>query len=149
MVKISGAVKTPGRAFEEKERLERFLKGAVSTIIEEGSGPVLAERREALLRKVGFESKRPFKSGQAPHEVRPTVGPSGRRQGVLCLVRSGRGRPKPAGIVRCYVSVLEALPAWEIVGFMAEVDARGPHRSEALARSEADLSHQAESVETL
>ena len=65
------------------------------------------------------------------------------------MVRSGRGRPKPEGIVRCYVSVLEALPAWEIVGFMAEVDARGPHRSEALARSEADLSHQAESVETL
>ena len=133
MVKISGAVKTPGRAFEEKERLERFLKGAVSTIIEEGSGPVLAERREALLRKVGFESKRPFKSGQAPHEVRATVGPFSGRQGLLCLVRSDRRGSQPEGIVRCYVSVLEALPARKVVGFMAEVDTRGPHRSEALA----------------
>ena len=63
VVKIGSAFKTPGRATQEEERLERFLKGAVSTIIEEGFGPVLAERREALLRKVGFESRRPFKSG--------------------------------------------------------------------------------------
>ena len=62
LVKISGAVQTPGRATETAERLERFITSAVSTIIEEGFGPVFAERREVVFRKVGRARRRSFKS---------------------------------------------------------------------------------------
>ena len=149
MVKISGAVQTPGRATETAERLERFITSAVSTIIEEGFGPVLAERREALLRKVGRARRFPFESGEAAHEVRAAPRAFSGRQGLLCLVRfNSRGSKSEGGPGR-HVSVLEAVPAWKIVGFMEEVDARGPHLYEALTRGEADLSHQAESIETL
>ena len=141
LVKISGAFKTTGRAFETAERLERCTPKAVPFITAEGFGPVLAKLCEVVLRAVGFESRFTFKSGQAPHEVRATVGPFGRRQGVLRLVRSGRRRPKPAGDARKHVSVLEALPAWKVVGFMEEVDARGPRGPKALTRGEADLSY--------
>ena len=149
MVKISGAVQTPGRATETAERLERFITSAVSTIIEEGFGPVLAERREVVFRAVGFESRRPVASGKAADEVRSTVSPFSGRQGLLRLVRFDSRGPKPEGGPGRYVSVFEAVPARKVVGFMEEVDARGPHCSEALARSEADLSHKAESIETL
>jgi hypothetical protein len=62
LVKISGALEAPGRAFEKAERLERFITSAVSTIIEEGFGPVFAERREVVFRAVGRARRCPFKS---------------------------------------------------------------------------------------